>query len=71
MSNYEHLFNPDFHKVGKGHEKLKKGDKVFKKFDRDKGKRLVRVNSTTWIYTDKATDEEAISDFNKRHGLEK
>lgn len=63
---YEHL-GIDEPPLNQGFQKIKKGHKVFKTYNRDKNKRRVKVNPTTWIYTDKETDEEAIEAFNKKY----
>lgn len=56
--------------LGKGVAKVNRNQRVYETLqDRDKGKRKVKVNATTWIYTRCATDEEAIQKFNERHGI--
>lgn len=61
---------PNTHLVGKGIAKIYDSATVFENLkNRDAGKRKVRVNKNTWIYTNKPTDEEAIAAFNKRYGL--
>lgn len=56
--------------VNKGMMKRSKKDIIYPTLvDRDKGKRKVKVNDKTWIYTDKPTDEEAIDAYNNRHGI--
>lgn len=54
-------------KLNKGFMRLKPGAKVFKKKDPVAGKRKVWVDERTCIYTDCATDEEAIARFHARH----
>ena len=49
----------------KGRENLK----VYPTINRDEGKRKVRVNHNTWIYTRFDTDEEAIENYNRRYGI--
>lgn len=55
--------------LNKGIAKVKPGLKKYDNLEnRDEGKRMVRVNRNTWIYTDAPTDEEAIERYNRRHG---
>lgn len=56
-------------KLYKGEVKVKEGLKIFEtKNDRDKGKRKIRVNKNTWVYTNKSP-EQAIEDYNRRYGV--
>lgn len=55
------------HRLNKG--ELKNVDRVLKNRDTTTGKRKVRVNHNTWIYTRFATDEEAIANYNRLHGI--
>ena len=48
---------------------LKTVDRVFETRDTITGKRKVRVDDRTVIYTRFATDEEAIANYRKVHGL--
>lgn len=53
----------------KGIAKVKTGlNKYDNLQNRDEGKRMVRVNRNTLIYTDAPTDKEAIERYNRRHG---
>ena len=56
-------------KVGKGIAKVSNRDRVFKTRDTITGKRKVRVDRNTEIYTSFATDEEAVGNYRKIHGL--
>ena len=56
-------------KLGKGIAKVNSRDKVMTTRDTITGKRKVRVNHNTWVYTSCATDEEAIEKFNRLHGI--
>ncbi|PPK99019.1 hypothetical protein [Parapedobacter indicus] len=44
-------------KLGKGIAKVLDGQKIFDNRDTISGKRKVRINATTWVYTSK-TDKE-------------
>ncbi len=56
-------------KLYKGEVKVKEGLKIFEtKQDRDKGKRKIRVNKNTWVYTNKSP-EQAIEDYKRRYGV--
>lgn len=58
----------DYSHMNQGNAKLRPNEKVFKiNPDKDKGKRKVKVNSNTWIYTNKPTDEQAIREFNEKY----
>lgn len=58
---------PNTHLVGKGFAKTK--GEVLPTKDTTTGKRLVKVNHNTWIYTRFDTDEEAIENYNRLHGI--
>lgn len=55
-------------KLNTGH--LKNVDRVLKDRDTMKGKRKVRVNHNTWIYTRFETDAEAVENYNRVHGIQ-
>lgn len=55
--------------LNKNFIKVRKDLKIYPTINRDEGKRKVRVNHNTWIYTDKPTDQEAIDAYNKRYGI--
>lgn len=56
-------------KLGKGVAKVHRNQRVYAALEnRDEGKRKIRVNRNTWIYTKASTDEEAIRKYNERHG---
>jgi len=48
---------------------LKTVDRVFKTRDTITGKRKVRVDEKTEIYTRFATDEEAVANYRRVHGI--
>lgn len=48
---------------------LKNVDRVFGNRDTVTGRRKVRVNHNTWIYTRFATDAEAIANYNRVHNI--
>jgi len=48
---------------------LKTVDRVFKTRDTITGKRKVRVDEKTEIYTRFATDEEAVENYRRVHGI--
>ena len=48
---------------------LKTVDRVFKTRDTITGKRKVRIDDRTVIYTRFATDEEAIANYRRVHGI--
>lgn len=55
--------------LNKGVAKVRPGAKVYDTIqDRDKGKRKIRVNKNTWVYTDKSP-EQAIEDYNRRYNV--
>lgn len=56
-------------KIGKGIAKVSNRDKVFENRDTITGRRKVRVDRNTEIYTSLATDEEAIANYRKVHGI--
>ena len=43
--------------------------KIYPTINRDEGKRKVKVNRNTWIYTRFETDQEAIENYNRVHGI--
>lgn len=55
------------HKLNTG--ELKNVDRVLNNRDTITGRRKVRVNHTTWIYTRFATDAEAIANYNRIHEI--
>lgn len=55
--------------LNQGRTKKENALPKFKTRDTITGTRKVQVNKNTWIYTKFATDEEAIENFNKLHGL--
>lgn len=48
---------------------LKTVDRVLNNRDTITGRRKVRVNHNTWIYTRFATDAEAIANYNRVHNI--
>ena len=58
---------PNTHLVGRGFAKNK--GEVFTTKDTTTGKRKVQINRNTWIYTRFETDEEAIENYNRVHGI--
>lgn len=56
-------------KLGKGIAKVSARDRVHETRDTVTGKRKVKVDSKTWIYTSFPTDQEAIENYRKVHGL--
>lgn len=63
------IINETPEELNKNFLKNQKNIKVYPTINRDKGKRKVKVNHKTWIYTDKPTDKEAIDSFNKKYGI--
>lgn len=55
--------------LNKGFLKRRNDLKIYPTINRDEGKRKVRVNHNTWIYTRFDTDEEAIENYNRLHGI--
>ena len=55
--------------LNKSFLKEREGLKAYPTINRDEGKRKVKVNVNTWIYTRFDTDEEAIENYNRRHGI--
>lgn len=55
------------HRLNKG--ELKNVGRVLESRDTITGKRKIRVNHNTWIYTRFATDSEAIENYNRIHGI--
>ena len=58
---------PNTHLVGKGFAKTK--GEVLTTKDTTDGKRKVQINRNTWIYTRFETDEEAIENYRRLHGI--
>lgn len=58
---------PNTHLLGKGIAKSK--GEVLPTRDTTTGKRKVQINRNTWIYTRFDTDEEAIANYNRVHGI--
>lgn len=56
-------------KLGKGIAKVSARDRVHETRDTVSGKRKVRVDSKTEIYTRFESDEQAIENYRKVHGL--
>lgn len=53
----------------KGEVKVNKGLKVYDTLqNKDQGKRLVKVNRNTSVFTSCKTDEEAIAKYKERYG---
>lgn len=57
--------------LNKGHAKVPKNKRIFETRDTTTGKRKVRIDDRTVIYTSCATDAEAINKFNKLHKINK
>ena len=69
MVNIRVMKAPNTDKIGKGIAKVSERDKVFKNRDTTTGKRKVRIDEKTVIYSRFDTDEQAIENYNMVHGL--